>query len=321
MQLLFGTTSTGSIPLRYFFREAFRRLWISRRTSFLAIAMIAISLLILGAFLLVAENLGTAIDRWQGSSRLTIYLDSAVTPEQLRVIEHVLSLHPGFANRHHVSREAARQRFQSYFRNLAGVVESLDENPFPASIEVEVTQNTIQASEFDDRISELRGLSGIDEIQFEWEWVGRLRHLVNMINLIGLLAGGLLAVAAAFTIANVIRLTVELYREEVDIMRLVGATEKTVRGPFFVEGLLQGIIGGAIAVILLYAIFAAARQLVGPSSALIWDSLLNTFLSWEKLLSLIAGGVVAGLLGSWLALRDYAEEEPLASTLPDAEMG
>ena len=304
-------SGSSSTPLRYFFREAMRRLWLSKRTSFLAIAMIAISLLILGTFLLVSENLGQAIDRWQGSSRLTIYLNSSVTAEQVRNVELYLSVYPEFANRHMISREAALQRFRSYFRNLAGIIESLDQNPFPPSIEIDVTQQAIQAPEFDDRVAVIRRLEGVDDIQFEWEWIGRIRDLVNMINLIGLVAGGLLAIAAAFTIANVIRLTVELYREEVDIMRLVGATEKTIRGPFFVEGLLQGIIGGLLAVMLLYAIFQGARQLVGPSSALIWDSLLTTFLSWQKLLALVAGGVLAGLLGSWLALRDYAEEEPL----------
>jgi cell division transport system permease protein len=301
----------SSTPLGYFFREAMRRLWLSKRTSFLAIAMIAISLLILGAFLLISENLGHAIDRWQGSSRLTIYLDHDVSADQVHTIEKFLSIYPEFHQRHLISREDALKRFESYFRNLAGVVESLDENPFPPSIEIDVTQQAIQASEFDDRVAAMRRLAGVDDIQFEWEWIGRLRNLVNMINLIGLVAGGLLAIAAAFTIANVIRLTVELYREEVDIMRLVGATESTIRGPFFVEGLLQGTIGGILAVGLLYALFVGARTLVGPSSALIWDSLLATFLSWEKSAGLIGGGIFAGVLGSWLALRGYSEEQPM----------
>src|SRR5687768_1280979 len=156
----------------------------------------------------------------------------------------------------------------------------------------------------------IRALPGVEHVQFDWDWLARMRRLVHLINLAGLIAGGLLAIAAAFTIANVIRLTVELYREEVDIMRLVGATESTIRGPFFVEGLLQGTIGGLLAVGFLYALFMGARTLVGPSSALIWDSLLATFLSWEKSAGLIGGGIFAGVLGSWLALRGYSEEQP-----------
>src|SRR5688572_31523710 len=109
----------SSTPLGYFFREAMRRLWLSKRTSFLAIAMIAISLLILGAFLLISENLGHAIDRWQGSSRLTISLDHDVTADQVHTIEKFLSIYPEFHQRHLISREDAFKRFESYFRNLA----------------------------------------------------------------------------------------------------------------------------------------------------------------------------------------------------------
>src|SRR5205085_11510214 len=123
--------------------------------------------------------------------------------------------------------------------------------------------------------------------QFDWDWLARLKKLVNIINIIGLVAGGILAVAAAFTIANVIRLTMMLYREEIDIMRLVGATERIIRGPFLVEGFIQGTLGGILAVVLLYASFTILRQTLQPSRSLLWGFLFATFLPWGKICALV----------------------------------
>ncbi|HEY8713168.1 MAG TPA: FtsX-like permease family protein, partial [Thermoanaerobaculia bacterium] len=124
----------------------------------------------------------------------------------------------------------------------------------------------------------------------------------------GVIAGGILAIAAAFTIANVIRLTMMLYREEIDIMRLVGATERIIRGPFVFEGILQGLAGGAVAVVILYAVFHAARHALAPASSLLWGFLFTTFLPWQKIVALILGGTFAGWFGSWLSVRERTEE-------------
>src|SRR5207245_9583280 len=104
-----------------------------------------------------------------------------------------------------------------------------------------------------------------DDVQVDWGCVRRLKRVVNMVNVVGLIAGGVLALAAAFTIANVIRLTMMLYREEIQIMRLVGATERIIRGPFLVEGLLQGTFGALFALLLLFGCFEAERRLIAPS--------------------------------------------------------
>ena len=304
-----GTERPTTTTLAYFFREAARRLWLSKRTAFVAVLMIAISLMIFGGFLLVTENLNHAIDEWQGRTKLTIYLETEATDEQLRAVDVYLGARPRFATRRFVSRAAALEKFKTYFSNLSTVLEEIDENPFPASYEIEISRETIRAHDFDTEVSAMRRLPGVDEVQFDWEWIARLRNLVNILTIVGMLAGGILAIAAAFTIANVIRLTMELYREEVDIMRLVGATETIVRGPFLVEGLLQGILGGGIAIGTLYGLFVAARHMITPSSALVWEFLFVTFLPWTTSLALVAGGTLAGLLGSWLSLREYAEED------------
>ena len=94
----------ASNTLTYFFREAARRLWTSKRTSFLAIAMITISLLILGSFLLVAENLERAVTRWQGRSRVTVYFDADATPQQIAAVDSYLGAHATLARRHFVTR-------------------------------------------------------------------------------------------------------------------------------------------------------------------------------------------------------------------------
>jgi len=297
-----------SSTLAYFFHEAFRRIWASKRTSFVAVAMIAISMLIVGFFLLLSENLGRAAEQAQGKSRVDIYLSAQATPAQIAVIDRYLAAHRDLARRRFVSRDEALHRFRSYFANLNGIVGQLDANPFPPSFECDVAPQLVQSSAFVREVKELRSIAGVDDVQFDWEWVRRLKRVVNVVNLIGIVAGAVLALAAAFTIANVIRLTMMLYREEIDIMRLVGATERIIRGPFLIEGLLQGTFGALVAILLLFGGFEAARRFIAPANSLVWSFLFNGFLPWQKIAALLAGGMLAGYLGSWLSVRESGEE-------------
>ncbi|HEX2062445.1 MAG TPA: permease-like cell division protein FtsX [Thermoanaerobaculia bacterium] len=299
---------TPSNTFAYFFREAVRRLWVSKRTSFVAVAMIAISLLIVGSFLLVAENLNRAAAEWQGKSRVVIYLESEATPQQTQEVERFLATKPELARRRYVSREEALARFQKWFANLSDVVGQLDENPFPPSWEIDVEPRLAQARSFHQTVAALRAMPGVDQVQYDWEWIARLRRVVNVLNVAGLVAGGILAIAAAFTIANVIRLTMMLYREEIEIMRLVGATERIIRGPFIIEGFLQGLIGGVLSIALLFALYESTRRSLAGSSSVLWSFLFTGFLPWQKIAALVAGGMVAGWFGSWLSVREKGVE-------------
>ena len=298
-----------SNTVSYFFKEAVRRIWVSKRTSFVAVSMIAISLLILGLFMLVAENLEHAVTQWQGKSRINVYFEPDATQEQIRAAEQYLAASSDLARRRFVTREEALQRFKTLFAGVSDLVAQLEDNPFPPSFEVEVAPAFVQSPRFEPAVEGLRKLPGVEQVQYDWEWLARLRNLARIINLAGLIAGGVLAVAAAFTIANVIRLTMMLYRQEIGIMRLVGATERIIRGPFLVEGILQGTIGGIVAVVLLFAVFFGVRRAVDPSSSLLMGFLLGTFLPWQKIAALVVAGMVAGWFGSWLSVRERVGEE------------
>lgn len=308
---MFEMADESQIPsstLGYFFREALRRIWVSKRTSFVAVAMIAISMLIVGLFLLLSENLGRAVIVAQGKSRVEVYLSNEASPSQIAAVDAYLSGHQHFARRRFVSRDEALRRFSSYFTNLNSIVGQLDGNPFPPSFECDVAPQIVQSAGFGREVRELRAIAGVDDVQFDWEWVRRLKRVVNIVNVVGLVAGGILALAAAFTIANVIRLTMMLYREEIAIMRLVGATERIIRGPFLIEGLLQGIFGAVVALVLLFATFESARRFLPPSNSLVWSFLFAGFLPWQKMAALVGGGMLAGFFGSWLSVRESGEE-------------
>jgi cell division transport system permease protein len=294
----------------YFTREACRRLWRSKRTSSVSIGMIAIAVFILGAFLLIAENLSHTVELWEGTSRVSIYLKAGAKESEVAALRAHLAASPLLNRFQYVSQEEAREKFRKHFTGLSGVIDQLEENPFPASFDVHVTEATVNDTTFDDKISHLRTMPAVEDVQFDWQWVERLRGVIRAVNLIGLLAGGLLALAAAFTTANVIRLTQVLYREEIAIMRLVGATETMVRGPFLIEGFLQGTIGSIVAAVLLFSTYTAGEVFTRSSPSLLWNAFFVTFLPLTKLLLLIGGGMLAGLVGSWLSLIDNGEEVP-----------
>ena len=294
--------------ISYFFREAARRIWVSKRSSFVAVAMICVSLMIVGAFLLIAENLERAAATAEGRSRVSIFLDPEATPQQIAAVGAALAANPHLAARHFVSKDEAMQRFRAYFPNLSGIVGELGENPLPASFECDVPPAVVQSPAFQREAASVRTLPGVEQVQFDWEWVERLKRLINLVNVVGIVAGGLLAVAAAFTIANVIRLTMMLYREEIEIMRLVGATERIIRGPFLIEGVLQGLLGAITAVLLLVGVYFGARRFLVPSNSIVFGFLFNGFLPWPKIAALLFGGMLAGYLGSWLSVRESGGE-------------
>jgi cell division transport system permease protein len=199
-----------------------------------------------------------------------------------------------------VTREQALQRFRAMFRDLATLPDELGENPFPASLEVSIRDGHQSPADVERLAGSIAPLPGVQEVQYDLVWIQRLATAVRIARGVGGLLGGILALAGVFTISNVIRLTVYARQDELDIMRLVGATRAYVRGPFVVEGMIQGGLGGVLAVGLLWAAHRlVARDLIAGSDLLGRAALL---LPLELCLLLVLGGMAVGLVGSMVSL-------------------
>jgi cell division transport system permease protein len=286
--------------LGYFFGEAFTSLWRSRLVNAISIGTIAVSLFVLGAFLTVAGNLGDVVTKWTEKIQIIVYLEADIEDRVQASLENRLIEDPAVESLDLVDRAEALERFKTLFRDLSSLPEDLGENPFPASYEVNLRPSHQSPAEVQRLADVFVDVPGVQEIQYDLLWIERLATGVRLLRAAGAFLGGILVLAGIFTISNVIRLTVYAREDELDIMRLVGATRAYVKGPFVVEGMLQGGLGGTLAAGLLWLTLRwLARDLA--TSELLGRTAFA--LPTEITMALVFGGMAVGIVGSLVSLR------------------
>jgi cell division transport system permease protein len=288
--------------LAYAWDEALASLWRGRQSAVLSVVTIALALFVLGGFLIVTVNLERLADAWGGTADLSVYLDDAITEEERAAVERALTASAVVGEVEYVSKQQAAARFRETFADLAGALDTVDDNPLPASYEVGINGTGVaEVGPAEDLASLLRGTAGVADVRFDREWLERLLTAVAVVRGVGLALGTILTLAAALTVANVVRLALYARRSEIQIMDLVGAPPVYVRGPFVMEGVLQGGLGAGLALSSLAGAFVLVR---GPYLRPLADAVSLpsiAFLSVELCVLLLLGGMLVGCLGGVVA--------------------
>jgi cell division transport system permease protein len=290
--------------LKYFLIEATESLLRSWRSATLAILTIAAGLFVLGFFLMVNSNLEQVVARWSESAEMSVFLRDDASKAQLQALDSAIAQSGLAQERKYLSKADAVARFREDFPDLAGAADRLERNPFPASLEVRLTPAAHDAaSSVDDLAGRLSAMPGVADIRYDRRWLNRLGSAVQFLRTIGLVIVALLGIAAALTVANVVRLAAYARRDEIEIMQLVGAPFAFIRGPFVAEGILQGGVGALLAIVSLWLIFMAGR---GWYARIALEGLgLSTlvFLPVGAVLGLLAGGMLLGCVGGLIVAR------------------
>jgi len=286
--------------LAYFFSEAAQSLWRSRLMNALSIGTIAVSLFVLGAFLTIASNLNEVVARWSRKVQVTFYLTDGLETPIRDSLAGRLKDDAAVESVEVISRAQALERFRALFRDLQALPDDLGENPFPASIEATLRPGRESPEEVQRLVAAFEKAPGVEEVQYDLLWIQRLATAIRLVRGVGALLGGILVLAGVFTISNVIRLTVYARQDELDIMRLVGATRAYVKGPFVVEGLIQGGVGGLISVALLWVAFRMVAKDALAASDLLGRAVV--FLPTGVCVFIVLGGMAVGIVGSLLSI-------------------
>jgi cell division transport system permease protein len=286
--------------LAYFFSEASQSLWRSRLMNALSVGTIAVSLFVLGAFLTIASNLNEVVARWSRKVQVTFYLTDGLETPIRDSLAGRLKDDPAVESVEVISRAQALDRFKALFRDLQALPDDLGENPFPASVEATLRPGRESPEEVQRLVAAFEKAPGVEEVQYDLLWIQRLATAIRLVRGVGALLGGILVLAGVFTISNVIRLTVYARQDELDIMRLVGATRAYVKGPFVVEGLIQGGLGGLISVALLWVAFRMVARDALAASDLLGRAVV--FLPAGVCVFIVLGGMAVGVVGSLLSI-------------------
>ncbi|MDY0262286.1 permease-like cell division protein FtsX [Syntrophotalea acetylenica] len=289
----------------YFIRRVGRNL---RQTPVLcsaAIGTVAVALMIIAFFGIVVINVQQVARQWSREIQVVAYFDRVPDAGKLQGWKASLKNLEEVQQVHFVSREEAFKRFQKRLGDDADLLEGVERDFLPASLEIVLHEERRNKAGVEAVVARLRQIGELQDISYEPEWLERFDAFVGLLRVGGFVFGGFLLFAALFIVSNTIKLTLYARREEIEIMTLVGGTPLFIKMPFLLEGALQGLAGGLLALIGAWALFSLMLRegLHGVLVVAGVDGIL--FLSATQQAILAAGGLALGLVGSLLSLRKF----------------
>ncbi len=285
----------------YFIREVLISLRRNNWMSVASIGTVAVSLFVLGVFLILVLNLNRLASSLESQVQISVYLQDEIK-ESLRLkVEEDIREMQGVETVRYVSREEAMERLKERLGDQKYLLDALGErNPLPESMEV-----TVKLPEMvETAAGAIAQMEGVEEAKYGQDVVEHLFDITRLTRIFGLVLMVLLAGATVFIISNTIRLTVFARREEIAIMKYVGATDWFIRWPFLLEGMVLGFIGGIFAALALRSFYAAMAAKIYSTLAFFPLMPQYPFMNYVGV-AIIASGMVIGTIGSTISLKRF----------------
>jgi cell division transport system permease protein len=283
---------------RYVFGEAWSVARSGPRQTAMAIALIALSLYVPGLLALLSRNLARVVTSAGESPAVVVTLEAAA---DARAIAGRVATDGRVARIVIVGSDAALERFRRTYPDLAAALAHLKEAPFPPTLEVFLRKQA-PARAGAEIAAAARSWPGVEAADSEEGFDRRFRDGVRLLRAAALFLGVVLTLAAILSVGSAIRLALDLHSDEIEIMRLMGATETAVRAPFWLYASAEGLIGGALALLMLWGTWQLGDRFLARHPHPVMGLLWARFLDWHLALLVPVIGLVAGFLGSLLSL-------------------
>ncbi len=289
--------------MRRFYQRAVKDILDNRFLTAITVVTIALSILIAAAFALFFINAGDVLNIWQKGIRMMVYLKPDTSDAGRLDTKYRLQSIAGVQETRFISKEEAMQKLKQQMVHYSALLDNLKENPLPDAFEVTVKPMARNSTELSFLAERIGALSTVEEVEYGQQWIQRFSNIINLFRLAGYGIGTLFFMATVFIVANTIRLVLYSRRDEIEIMRLVGATDRFIKIPFYLQGMIQGGLGTLVGLLVLlagyYSLTAHFNQSV--SSQLI----VLRFFSLGYCAAIICGGVLVGWLGCFVSLKQF----------------
>ncbi len=263
--------------------------------------VVSLSILIFAFFTLLYFNLQHFVDRFGAELGLVVFLTEDTPKDRIPSLYQKLTGLSEVEEVTYISSEEAFGRLEKLLKDEKEVLEGVDPQFLPPSFEIQVNRAVFQLKRIKQLAGEIDKWPEVSKVQFGQEWIDRLYVFSGLVRIIVAITGLLLLFTAAFVVTNTIKLTVYARQEELKIIRLVGATNIFIQGPFLVEAFLQGLLGSSLAIGVVFACYRFVQGLEAKSELLRGVNIC--FIPWQYTVAIIASSVLLCVLGTVLAMR------------------
>jgi cell division transport system permease protein len=287
--------------LGYAMRRALRNMKGNLFPNLTTIAVIGISLLIFLSFSLIAFNLTSLLKIWEEKFEVIAYLKRGTSLGEVEGLLKQIRQLDGVETVNYISPFDAMVFMESRLGRQKNVLEGIQPAILPSSIEIRLKKDYWGETKIDEVVAHLKRVSQIEEIQYGQEWIETFSVLVHLVRLTQWILGGLLLAAIIFIVSNTLQLTISSRREEIEAMQMVGANPAFIQVPFYLEGLIQGLLGAGMATGLLFLLYKVVLITITPLMKGWMAGIPILFLPLEMIAWILSGGMVLGLFGSFVA--------------------
>lgn len=294
-------------------RSGFIGFWRNAFVSLASIFVMTVALFVIGATMLLDQVLGASLSQIEGKVDINVYFDVSATEDNMAALKGQLESLPEVAEVTYTSREEALAAFEERHRNdelTIQALEELEQNPLGASLAIRA-HNTSQYESISNFLNEQQALEApaapvIDRVNFvkNKDAIDKLTAIIGVVERASLVTMAVLVIAAIMITFNTVRLAIYTTREEISVMRLVGASNTFIRGPFMLQGVIYGIISGVVAILIMYPLLLW----LGPGTETFFQFNIFDYFITEFayiFLVIVGSGILLGLISSTLAVSRY----------------
>lgn len=285
----------------YLIGEGFRNIFTHGFMSFASITIIMACLIVMGSFTLLDINVNNIIDDIGDQNQILAYVDEDMTAQNASAqLQTKLEAIPNVASVEFMSRSEARENFMENYDD--SFMEGIDEEVFRHRFVIQLEDLSLMA----ETETDIEGVDGIVKVRAPIDYADKFVSVRNVISIVSLGLIAILVLVSLFIMSNTIKLATFGRREEIAIMKMVGASNSFIRCPFVVEGLILGLVGGGLAFLALWGLYTALETKVAASLAISFVSIVPFSELWSFVLCVFLGvGVVVGAFGGVIAIRNY----------------
>ena len=271
--------------------------------NIVSILTISLSVFILSAFILFFINATDFLDGWRKGVRIIAYMADGVSEEQRQVIVDAIQKSDAAEDIKFVSKEEAYKELKQNIGEQSSLLDGLDKNPLPDSLEITLKDGVRSQEDIERLANRISGLPNVDDVEYAQKWLHRFNGVYNLFKVTGGVLASIFFIATLLIIANTIRMIMFSRREEIEIIRIVGADENFVKYPLYIEAVLQGFLGGLIGIVTLFLAFVLTVPGLSTEGAFSFFEM--RFIPVKFSLAIVLCSMMIGWIGCYFSIRKF----------------